>query len=68
MKQADTLMLFSAKVEAEVQKIGYGTLTFNVIIKQGIPIMKSLNIVKQKRIRYNMGLDKSEVSVYKVDK
>ena len=46
---------FHQIVEREVEHIGYGTLTFTVVLKGGIPIISTLTIVRQKRRKYKEG-------------
>ncbi|MBM3120112.1 MAG: hypothetical protein FJ006_11325 [Chloroflexi bacterium] len=47
-------------IETEVSRTQYGQITFNVIIRDGVAQMNSLNIVKNKRIRYKAGIDKGD--------
>jgi flagellar biosynthesis/type III secretory pathway chaperone len=46
---------FHQIVKNEVEKIGYGTITFTFIVKKGIPLIQTLNISRQKRIKYDNG-------------
>ena len=39
-------------IEREVQKMGYGNITVNVELKNGVANLKTLNLVTNKRIRY----------------
>lgn len=41
-------------LENEVVQTQYGQITFNVIIKDGKAHIETLNIVKNKRIRYKL--------------
>jgi len=41
-------------LENEVAQTQYGQITFNVIIKDGEAHIETLNIVKNKRIRYKL--------------
>lgn len=43
---------FFSVIEREVQRMEYGTVTVNVQISSGLPIVPTLNLVKSKRIRY----------------
>jgi len=45
---------FFAIVEREAQKMEYGTMTINVQVGEGLPIVQTINIVKSKRIRYKI--------------
>jgi hypothetical protein len=44
--------MFHALLENEVAKLGYGTMTVNVIVSNGMPINKTLNIVCSRRKKY----------------
>lgn len=46
------ILMLCAKIEKEVQDLEYGSLSVNVIIVNGVPEMKTLNIVRSKRIKY----------------
>jgi len=37
----------------EVKQTPYGTITFNVVLQSGVARLETLNIVKNKRTRYN---------------
>lgn len=43
---------FNAIIENEATQIGFGTITFNIFLKEGIPIIKTLNVVRQRRRKY----------------
>jgi glutaredoxin-related protein len=45
---------FFALVEKQVQNLEYGTLSVNVLLSNGLPNIQTINIVKQKRIRYKV--------------
>jgi hypothetical protein len=45
-------------VEKEVQKMEYGQITVNVQVGNGLPIVQTINLVKQKRVRYK--IDRNE--------
>jgi hypothetical protein len=45
-------IMFHALVEKEVVEMEYGTMSCTVIVKDGNPIIPSLNIVKSKRRKY----------------
>jgi len=51
-KSTRSEILFHAMIEKEVVEMEYGTMTINIILKNKIPIMKSLNIVKSIRRKY----------------
>ena len=42
-----------AIVAHEVKQTPYGTITFNVVLQSGVARLETLNIVKNKRKRYN---------------
>ena len=46
---------FHALVEAEALRTQYGTITFNVFLKLGQPLLNTVNIVRQKRKKYKSG-------------
>ena len=43
---------FNAIVENEAAQIGFGTITFNVLLKNSVPLIKTLNVVRQRRRKY----------------
>ena len=43
---------FHQIIEKKVEEVGYGTVTINVILKDGEPIISSLNIVKARRWKF----------------
>lgn len=43
---------FFSRIEREVQKMEYGTITVTVMTSNGLPLSRTTNLVKQKRIRY----------------
>jgi len=45
---------FFSMVEREVQRMEYGTMTVNVQVSNGLPVVQTVNIVKSKRIRYKI--------------
>lgn len=46
---------FHAILEREVNKLEYGQMDINLIIQDGIVVLKTLNILKSKRIKYKDG-------------
>lgn len=56
MEKDQIVELFSA-IEKQVQNLGYGTISGNVLIAKGIPVSETLNLVLSKRKRYKV--DKS---------
>ena len=52
MAKDTEFLQFHAVLEAEVMRLKYGQITFNVMIKNGIPLMDTINIVKQRRYKY----------------
>jgi len=46
------LLKFHAIVENEAHQLGYGTITFNIFLKEGMPLIKTLNVVRQRRRKY----------------
>lgn len=45
---------FHTMIEKEVVDLNYGQITINVILKNGLPLIKTLNIVKSKRKKYTV--------------
>lgn len=45
-------LVFHVLVEREVQDTSYGQITFNFVIKNGKVDLDTLNIVRNKRLRY----------------
>jgi hypothetical protein len=52
--QISKIKEFHKTVDAEGKSLDYGQMTVNIYLTNGIPVMKTLNIVKQKRIRYSL--------------
>ena len=55
------LLKLHAIIENEANKIGWGAITFNIFLKDSIPLIKTLNIVRQRRKKYQ--LKRKEVNV-----
>lgn len=53
--EKDNLLIFTAWLEKQVQHLEYGTITGNIVVKNGKPVLESLNVVRQKRKRYIVG-------------
>jgi len=51
-------ILFHAVVENEIRQSPFGQHTYNFFIKEGIVLLNTMNVVKQRRKRYK--LDKSD--------
>ncbi len=51
----ERIITFFSTVEHEVQGLSYGTITGTVIIQDGLPLIKTLNLVLSKRKRYKIG-------------
>ena len=49
------LVIFHKLLEKEVEHIKYGTVTFTMIVKSGMPVINSINIVRNKRRKYKNG-------------
>lgn len=47
-------LMFHVLVEKIVQETQYGNVTFNIRLKDGVVDLQSLNIVRNKRIKYNI--------------
>lgn len=43
---------FHAIIEHEVNRIEYGQITVNVVLKNGEPVLTTLHITRQKRRKY----------------
>jgi hypothetical protein len=50
----DTIVSLFTVIERQVQELGYGTITGNVLIARGLPVPKTLNLVLSKRKRYKV--------------
>lgn len=46
------LLKFHAIVENEARQLGFGTITFNIFLKEGMPLIKTMNVVRQRRKKY----------------
>ena len=58
-KQIINNLPFHSIIEREVEKTPFGTLTVNVILKNGVCDLKTLNIVKNRRKKYQF--DKNDI-------
>jgi hypothetical protein len=52
---------FHAILEREVNNLEYGQMDINCIIQGGIVVLKTLNILKSKRIKYKDGTRTSKL-------
>jgi hypothetical protein len=50
----DEIVKFFGLLEREVEKMEFGTLSVTVFASKGLPMTKTVNIVKQKRKRYKV--------------
>lgn len=50
----ETITKFFGFIESNVQDMEYGTLTINVVIVNGLPVLKTTNMVLNKRKRYKI--------------
>jgi hypothetical protein len=46
------VLMFHKLLELQVKKAKYGQLTVSVSLENGMPVLKTLNMVYQKRIKY----------------
>jgi hypothetical protein len=46
--------MLTAIIELECLRLQFGGMTVNVFLKDGEPLLKTLNIVKQKRRKYGL--------------
>ena len=51
-RELDQLVKFHNIIEGEAINIQYGQITFNVFIKNCVPILSTINVVRQKRKKY----------------
>ena len=49
--------LFHAILQQEIQKMKWGQITINIMLKDGIALVETINVVRSKR--KNMALDKT---------
>ena len=45
-------LAFHTLIEKEVKEMGYGQLTFNVVLKDAVAILKSIKVTRSRRIKY----------------
>jgi hypothetical protein len=45
-------LIFHTILEKEVYKIGYGQLTFNVVLKDGEALINTMRVTRSRRKRY----------------
>lgn len=57
----DKIITYFGILEKQVQGLEYGTITGNVLVANGLPEVKTLNLVLSKRKRYK--IDKNEEKV-----
>lgn len=48
----NNIVAFEAFVEEQVKKVQYGTITFNVMLLNGVPRIETTNYIVNKRIKY----------------
>ena len=53
-KAEENQIKFHAIIEKEVNDLQYGMLTVNVLLKDGQPMLNTINIVRQKRKKYKL--------------
>lgn len=41
-------------IDTTLRKQGYGTATLTVIVKKGVPMVESAQLVKQRRLKYKV--------------
>ena len=57
----DKITEFFGRIENDVQRLEYGTITVTVMIKDGLPLYKTTHIVKNIRRKYKVkNLTKAE--------
>ena len=62
-------LLFHTIIEKEIYKIGYGQLTFNVVLKDGVALTKTMRVTRSRRKKYPLkqtvavGFIKTEVKI-----
>jgi hypothetical protein len=52
MKTTNPIELYLAKLEQTTNEMLFGTITINVVLKNSIPLMETMNLVKSKRRKY----------------
>lgn len=45
-------LAFHAMIEKEVQQLKFGKITFNVVLKDGEVILKTMNLTRSRQIKY----------------
>lgn len=56
-------ILLHTIVENEVRQTPFGQITFNVEVRDGVAIIPTINIVKNRRRKYNLTKDDSSDTV-----
>lgn len=54
MNQTQEVLTFHALLEKEAIDLSYGQINVYVMIKDGKPVMSTLNISTQKRVKFNI--------------
>ena len=54
LNKEEELLKFSAIIESKVNRLQYGTISVNVMLSNGVPVLSTMNITKQKRRRYSL--------------
>jgi hypothetical protein len=56
---------FHTLIAKEVKDMRYGQLTFNVVLKDAVAILKTMKVTRSRRIKYpiDKGLDKTKKTV-----
>lgn len=45
-------LAFHTLIEKEVKQMRFGQLTFNVVLKDGVAILKTMKVTRSRRIKY----------------
>ncbi len=62
------LLKFHAVVENEANQLQFGTITFNIFLKEGMPLIKTLNVVRQRRRKFPQRKGESVCRLIKISK
>jgi len=47
-------LAFHTLVEKEVKEMGYGQLTFNVVLKDAVAILRTMKVTRSRRLKYTI--------------
>jgi hypothetical protein len=60
------LLTFFAFLEGQIDQMGWGTISGNILLINSVPKLETANIVKSKRTKYPLGSPTSVVEHYTI--